>query len=59
MNRELLEKQFSPAQIKQRKGNFGKKLETLRETKTSAETLKLRKNLCILETLPEIERWLT
>ena len=27
MNRELLEKQFSPAQIKQREGNFGKKLD--------------------------------
>ncbi len=27
MNRELLEKPFDPSQIKQREGNFGKKLD--------------------------------
>ena len=27
MNRELLEKPFNPEQIKQREGNFGKKLD--------------------------------
>ena len=27
MNRELLEKPFDPGQIKQREGNFGKKLD--------------------------------